>query len=51
VIGQNPPPVTPTQPSLICGRRPLLVTGRSSLAYLIARELDLGPVLRWPITP
>ncbi|MEU5848656.1 AAA family ATPase [Saccharopolyspora shandongensis] len=36
-------------------RRPLLVTGRpgtgkSSLAYLIARELGLGPVLRWPIT-
>jgi len=36
-------------------RRPLLVTGRpgtgkSSLAYLVARELGLGPVLRWPIT-
>ncbi|HYQ62887.1 MoxR family ATPase [Actinophytocola sp.] len=36
-------------------RRPLLVTGRpgtgkSSLAYLIARELGLGPVLRWGIT-
>lgn len=36
-------------------RRPLLVTGRpgtgkSSLAHLIARELGLGPVLRWPIT-
>lgn len=36
-------------------RRPLLVTGRpgtgkSSLAYLIARELGLGPVLRWSIT-
>ncbi|MBL7499772.1 AAA family ATPase [Frankia sp. CNm7] len=36
-------------------RRPLLVTGRpgsgkSSLAYLIARELRLGRVLRWPIT-
>ncbi|WP_246277894.1 AAA family ATPase [Phytohabitans rumicis] len=36
-------------------RRPLLVTGRpgvgkSSLAYRIARELRLGPVLRWPIT-
>jgi MoxR-like ATPase len=36
-------------------RRPLLVTGRpgsgkSSLAYRIARELQLGPVLRWPIT-
>ncbi|WP_309111183.1 MoxR family ATPase [Saccharothrix sp.] len=36
-------------------RRPLLVTGgpgtgKSSLAYLIARELGLGPVLRWSIT-
>ena|SRR6266571_7515973 len=36
-------------------RRPLLVTGKpgsgkSSLAYAIAYELRLGPVLRWPIT-
>ncbi|MET8998735.1 MoxR family ATPase [Amycolatopsis sp. Hca4] len=36
-------------------RRPLLVTGRpgtgkSSLAYRIARELKLGRVLRWPVT-
>lgn len=36
-------------------RRPLLVTGRpgtgkSSLAYRIARELRLGRVLRWPVT-
>ncbi|WP_433066505.1 AAA family ATPase [Dactylosporangium sp. CS-033363] len=36
-------------------RRPLLVTGRpgtgkSTLAYAVARELALGPVLRWPIT-
>ncbi|MDX3228948.1 MoxR family ATPase [Streptomyces sp. ME19-01-6] len=36
-------------------RRPLLVTGRpgtgkSTLAYRIARELGLGRVLRWPIT-
>src|SRR6266536_4938587 len=36
-------------------RRPLLVTGRpgtgkSSLAYLIARELGLGPVLRRSVT-
>lgn len=35
-------------------RRPLLVTGRpgsgkSSLAHSIAHELQLGPVLRWPI--
>src|SRR5260370_32202756 len=36
-------------------RRPLLVTGRpgvgkSTLAYSVAYELGLGPVLRWPIT-
>jgi len=37
-------------------RRPLLVTGapgcgKTSLAYAIAWELSLGPVLHWPITP
>jgi MoxR-like ATPase len=36
-------------------RRPLLVTGpvgsgKASLAYVIARELSLGPVLRWNVT-
>lgn len=36
-------------------RRPLLITGRpgsgkTSLAYAIAYELKLGPVLTWPIT-
>jgi MoxR-like ATPase len=36
-------------------RRPLLVTGqpgvgKSTLIYSVALELDLGPVLRWPIT-
>lgn len=36
-------------------RRPLLITGKpgsgkSSLAYSVARELKLGAVLRWPIT-
>ncbi|MEM9216101.1 MAG: MoxR family ATPase [Cyanobacteria bacterium P01_F01_bin.150] len=36
-------------------RRPLMVTGRpgtgkTSLAYAIAHELKLGPVLLWPIT-
>ncbi|MFD5624010.1 AAA family ATPase [Streptomyces yangpuensis] len=36
-------------------RRPLLITGKpgvgkSTLAYSIASDLDLGPVLHWPIT-
>ena len=36
-------------------RRPLLITGRpgtgkSTLAYALAHELRLFPVLRWPIT-
>lgn len=36
-------------------RRPLLVTGKagtgkSSLIYAVAKELRLGPVLRWPVT-
>lgn len=39
----------------LCLRRPLLVTGKpgtgkSSLAYAVAWELDLGEVLYWPIT-
>lgn len=37
-------------------RRPLLVTGqpgsgKTTLAYAIAAELGLGPVLVWPVTP
>lgn len=36
-------------------RRALLITGnpgigKSTLAYVVARELGLGPVLRWPVT-
>nr|WKF61233.1 hypothetical protein HUO10_005764 [Paraburkholderia busanensis] len=36
-------------------RRPLLITGKpgtgkSSLIHAVARELRLGPVLRWPVT-
>ena len=39
----------------LCLRRPLLVTGnpgsgKTSLAYAIAYELELGPVLTWSIT-
>lgn len=39
----------------LCLRRPLLVTGqpgtgKSSLAYAVAYELNLGKVLRWSIT-
>lgn len=41
--------------SALALRRPLLVTGnpgagKTSLAYAIAYELQLGPVLLWPIT-
>ncbi|MFN9631876.1 MAG: AAA family ATPase [Cyanobacteriota bacterium] len=37
-------------------RRPLLLTGnpgsgKTSLAYAVADRLELGPILRWPITP
>jgi MoxR-like ATPase len=50
----NPEDLDVINAALIC-RRPLLVTGapglgKSTLAYLIARELELGPVLSWPIT-
>ena len=39
----------------LCLRRPLLITGKpgagkSTLIYSVARELRLGPVLRWNIT-
>ncbi|WP_228015344.1 ATP-binding protein [Leptolyngbya ectocarpi] len=41
--------------SALALRRPLLITGnpgsgKTSLAYAIAYELQLGPVLLWPIT-
>ena len=41
--------------SALALRRPLLITGnpgsgKTSLAYAIAYELELGPVLLWPIT-
>lgn len=39
----------------LCLRRPLLVTGepgtgKSTLSYAVARQLQLGDVLKWPIT-
>lgn len=41
--------------SALCLRRPLLITGRpgsgkTSLAYALAYQLRLGPVLKWSIT-
>ncbi len=41
--------------SALCLRRPLLVTGRpgsgkTSLAYALAYQLNIGPVLQWSIT-
>lgn len=50
----DPDEVTRVNSALLL-RRPLLVegepgTGKSALAHRIARELGLGPVLRWPIT-
>lgn len=49
------PDVVDTVNAAIFLRRPLLVTGKpgtgkSSLAYSIAYELGLGPVLYWPVT-
>lgn len=39
----------------LCLRRPLLITGdpgtgKSSLIYAVAYQLQLGPILKWPIT-
>ncbi|MBF8191254.1 AAA family ATPase [Nonomuraea sp. K274] len=50
----DPPAVEQINAALYL-RRPLLVTGRpgtgkSTLAYAVARELGMGPVLYWPIT-
>lgn len=49
------PDVLDTVNAAIYLRRPLLVTGKpgvgkSTLAYSLAYELNLGPVLTWPIT-
>ncbi|MZF85948.1 AAA family ATPase [Streptomyces sp. SID5643] len=57
--GDPPRPVDVAEADMVNAalylRRPLLITGRpgtgkSSLAYRVARELRLGRVLRWPIT-
>jgi MoxR-like ATPase len=47
--------VIETVNAALCLRRPLLVTGKpgtgkSTLAYSVAHELQLGPVLYWPIS-
>lgn len=52
---QADPPTVEMVNTALYLRRPLLVTGdpgvgKSSLAYAVAHELRLGPVLRWPIT-
>ncbi|RKN12911.1 MoxR family ATPase [Streptomyces radicis] len=60
-LGADPPDVrsgteeTDLVNAALILRRPLLVTGRpgtgkSTLAYRVARELGLGRVLRWPVT-
>jgi MoxR-like ATPase len=59
-LGRRPSPLLdPVHVSLVNAaillRRPLLITGppgagKSGLAYLIANELGLGRVLRWPVT-
>ncbi|RCJ18358.1 ATPase [Nostoc sp. ATCC 43529] len=54
-ISQNATDVINAVNAAIYLRRPLLVTGRpgagkTSLAYAIAYELNLGSVLSWPIT-
>ena len=52
---QTPPEAVELVNAALYLRRPLLVTGKpgigkTSLIYAVARELDLGEVLRWPIT-
>ncbi|MEB3149289.1 MAG: MoxR family ATPase [Sphaerospermopsis sp.] len=54
-IAQNQDDIINAVNAAIYLRRPLLVTGKpgagkTSLAYAIAYELKLGPVLSWPIT-
>ncbi|WP_446038756.1 AAA family ATPase [Streptomyces sp. SID1121] len=54
-VYQVTPEIVETVNAALYLRRPLLVTGRpgsgkSSLAYHVAHELDLGQVLAWPVT-
>lgn len=55
VTFQTPPEAVELVNAALYLRRPLLVTGKpgigkTSLIYAVARELDLGEVLRWSIT-
>ena len=52
---QTTPDLVNAVNAALCLRRPLLITGspgsgKSSVADAVARELNLGPVLRWHIT-
>jgi MoxR-like ATPase len=54
-IGENQQQVVAAINAALYLRRPLLIegnpgAGKTSLAYAVAYELNLGPVLAWPIT-
>ena len=54
-VSEEHPAIVDGVNAALCLRRPLLITGlpgagKTSLAYAIAQELRLGPVLKWSIT-